>query len=33
MKTNIFKKAAEIYKTVNYCLARTELYLHEASRK
>lgn len=29
----ILKKAGKIYRTVNYCLASAEVYLHEASRK
>lgn len=29
----LFKKAANAFVTVNYCLARTEIYLHEANRK
>ncbi len=32
MKT-IFKKAAKLYRTANYCIARAELYLHEAEQK
>lgn len=31
--TNIIKKAATLYRTANYCIARAELYLHEAGRK
>ncbi len=27
------KKAAKVYRTVNYCLASAELYLHEAERR
>ncbi len=30
---NLFKKAAKAFRTANYCLARTEVYLHEANRK
>lgn len=26
-------KAAKIFRTVNYCIARSEVYLHEAGRR
>ena len=28
--SNFFKKAANIYRTVNHCLASAEVYLYEA---
>lgn len=30
---SFFKKAANAYRTVNYCLASAEVYLHEANKK
>ncbi len=29
MKTDIIKKAADLYRTAAYCVARAELYLNE----
>lgn len=29
MKTEIIKKAAALYRTATYCMARAELYLNE----
>jgi hypothetical protein len=30
--TNILKKAAKLYRTASYCMARAEVYLDEANR-
>ncbi len=27
---NLIQKAAKLYRTASYCMARAELYLHEA---
>ncbi len=31
--SNLLKAAAKVYRTVNYCIASAELYLHEADNR
>lgn len=33
MKNNFLKKAASVFRTANYCVARAELYLNETRHK
>lgn len=33
MKSKFLKRAADVYRKANYCIARAELYLNEVNRK